>query len=816
MYLPPVVDAISGTTQRPHWQYGYDANGNEISQTDPKGHVTYFDYNDKNQRLARWMPGATGRGTSTTADDTLVERWSYDSFGRVQTHSDFKKQLTTYVYDDDTSLPTAEQKHLGRLVKEVRTNVGNTLTENTHYYYDSLGRQSSVDEYTGATLDRHTTYAYDPITGGVTQVASPEGTINHEYKPSTGQLVRTYTDNNDTTYDYDPYGRLWHATATKLNGATVNLVTTYTYDAVGNLDLVISNNGTTSTSDDLSHDYEYDNLNRLDTLVVKRGATELFSQDYDYQNNGQKDKVTEIRDGDSTNKTTVIDWTYDAMNRLIDEDYNALGISVDYHAHYTFDLASNRITKTQTGYQSGNTAYSYDARDELEYEGPDANNDNIPDVSTRTTYSYDDNGSMTSQGADTFTWSLRNRMIGATVSGVSVSYVYDNDNLRVSKTTGGSTTLYLLDKGNPTGYAQVIEENTSGATTSSRSYVIGNDIVAQSDASGVQLFVIDGHGSTRGLMNLSGVVVPMDYDAFGTPLNFDPKTNGTDIEYVGEFTDSTTGQRNHRLRWVNGFEFSSQDDWGGDNSDPISLHKRIFANGSPMMEIDPSGLVSLAEGKAIHTAIEQIYSTVHLGNDVHPEEGIPGTFGLLRPDIADYTLGEVAEIKPLTPYGLATGTIQLATYLSAFNGMQVTWRGKTYGVAAAVPNATGGPWKGSSWAVGVQQVNVPQFPNLWVYTVGNVGGVVYYVTLPNPKFKFNQAKQLAERMAQQISTYSSLIADTTSESAAAIRQQIEFNLSFSMSAQTANNLAANAAAAGIVGLGLLVGATALRGTLAPI
>jgi hypothetical protein len=44
--------------------------------------------------------------------------------------------------------------------------------------------------------------------------------------------------------------------------------------------------------------------------------------------------------------------------------------------------------------------------------------------------------------------------------------VYDGDGNRVSKTVAGVTTTYLVDTQNPTGYAQVVRENFSGATGS--------------------------------------------------------------------------------------------------------------------------------------------------------------------------------------------------------------------------------------------------------------------------------------------------------------------------------------------------------------
>jgi YD repeat-containing protein len=46
-----------------------------------------------------------------------------------------------------------------------------------------------------------------------------------------------------------------------------------------------------------------------------------------------------------------------------------------------------------------------------------------------------------------------------------VTMVYDGDGNRVSRTSGGVTTRFLVDDLTPTGYAQVAEELVSGAIT---------------------------------------------------------------------------------------------------------------------------------------------------------------------------------------------------------------------------------------------------------------------------------------------------------------------------------------------------------------
>ncbi|HEX8324046.1 MAG TPA: RHS repeat domain-containing protein [Tepidisphaeraceae bacterium] len=131
VYLPAVTDAdpaspTSGQSVRPHWQYTYDKNGNELTHVDPKGRVTRFGYDDRNRRTSRTLPPD---GDGITSNDT--ETWAYDAHGRVATHTDFKGEATQSVYDDTASAG-------GRLAEERRFTgaVDATPDEKTVYGYD--------------------------------------------------------------------------------------------------------------------------------------------------------------------------------------------------------------------------------------------------------------------------------------------------------------------------------------------------------------------------------------------------------------------------------------------------------------------------------------------------------------------------------------------------------------------------------------------------------------------------------------------------------------------------------------------------------
>jgi RHS repeat-associated protein len=101
----------------------------------------------------------------------------------------------------------------------------------------------------------------------------------------------------------------------------------------------------------------------------------------------------------------------------------------------------------------------------------------------------------------------------------------------------------------------------------------------------------DGHGSVRQLTNSAGVVTDSyDYDAFGNLIN---QTGSTPNNYLfaGEQYDPALGLYYNRARYLNTAtdRFWSMDTFEGDDQDPLSLHKYIYAEANPVDGTDPSG-----------------------------------------------------------------------------------------------------------------------------------------------------------------------------------------------------------------------------------
>jgi RHS repeat-associated protein/uncharacterized delta-60 repeat protein len=605
VFLPPVADFDGGNAMTwAQWHYTYDLNGNQLTQQDPKGRVTYFDYDQFGRRTARWLPGATGRNTSDPADDQFVERWTFDGRGRTKTHVDFKKQTTAYLYGDnlpasDTVRNTPANKD--RLMAEYRYAAGTAVvinadgsfnyaaaSERTEYYYNAKGERTEVREYpsgTGTTNERITTYEFDAVTGGETKVSSPEGTIHREFNAVDGSLLRMWTATtpasttaiNDTRYTYDDFGRLETVTAAMLNGvAPIAKTTVYRYNSVGQQTQVIYPNQSLT-------EYTFDDLHRLTGSATKilnaSGVYQpRFTQVYQLETDGQRKSVLEKRfkPDSSLYSTTRITLDYDAQDRLVretrDENDDGVSAGADYIADYQFDLVGNRREKIvdRPADQIDETTTSvFNVRDQLSSDTAVAGGS-----TTTTGYDYDLNGSTQSVSvngslAKTYLWDLRNRLAQQDVNGNMTPDAvgdqimsYDHTGARVATAAWSASvydpetgdyapgildTRYLQDLQNPSGYSQVVETWVEDQLNTS--YVIGSRVIEQartSKSSAPEFLMYDVHGSVRGVLDgansSSRLAEWYDFDAYGSRIAF-RATLSEGSTYTSSRTESTSASR---------------------------------------------------------------------------------------------------------------------------------------------------------------------------------------------------------------------------------------------------------------------------------
>jgi len=230
-------------------------------------------------------------------------------------------------------------------------------------------------------------------------------------------------------------------------------------------------------------------------------------------------------------------------------------------------------------------SYTYDANDRL------------------TTDSYDSNGNTISSSGVSFTYDFENRLLmkGAVIN------VYDGDGNRVSNTAGGTTTTYLVDTLNPTGYSQVLDELVNGSVT--RTYAYGLQRISENQLVGStwtpSFYGYDGHGNVRFLSNTSGTLTDTyQFDAYGVPI-FTSGTTSNPYLYSGERFDGNLNLYHLRARYYNALtgRFETMDPVAGGVFDPATLHKYVYAQNNPVNRVDPTGKDDAPEEASIYESV---------------------------------------------------------------------------------------------------------------------------------------------------------------------------------------------------------------------
>jgi RHS repeat-associated protein len=528
-------------------QFVYDSLGRMTKVKDALNHETRFTYNEIGQQIkqidalnreTKYEYDKLGRRTKRILPLGQSETYSYSNQGNLEGKTDFNGKTTTFGYDN-----------MRRLMS--KTPDASLNEPSISFTYNDLGQRNSMTDTSGTT-----NYVYD-VRNRLASKQTPQGNLNYTYDEngSIKTLRSNHANGISVDYNYDELSRLSEVKDNRLSGSQN---TTYTYDAVGNLQSYTYPNTVTTS-------YAYNNLNRLTALTVSNGQTNLASYVYTLGASGNRTQVVE-------NTGRTVNYAYDDLYRLTSE--TIANSANNGQISYQFDAVGNRLQRNSSVNLVPSQSSTFDSNDRL-------NSD-----------TFDNNGSTKISNGKAYNYDFENHLT-STNDGITV--VYDGDGNRVSKTVNGITTKYLVDTNNLTGYAQVVEEIQNGSVT--KQYTYGLDLISQQQAGGLSFYNYDGHGSVRGLSNSSGNVTDTyTYDAFGTTIE---RTGTTDNNYLyaGEQFDSDLGFYYNRARYLNvgTGRFISQDSYEGNSSEPLSIHKYLYANGNPSNEIDPSGNFSISE-----------------------------------------------------------------------------------------------------------------------------------------------------------------------------------------------------------------------------
>jgi len=368
-------------------------------------------------------------------------------------------------------------------------------------------------------LNRTESYQYDPA-GNLTQFTDRKNQVTtFSYDSLNRRIGANYADGSSTSFIYDSVGRLTRATDSiagtiefnydnldRLNQETTPQGTvSYQYDALWRRAQMTAN-GQQPVS------YQYDAASRL-TQVAQ--GTQVVGIGYD-----NASRRTNLTYPNGTNTS----YSYDNASRLTSITHNGPAGLLD-SLSYTYDAAGNRISLTRANGTTSNLPAAVQA-------AYDAANQQIQFNAGSPNQAFDADGNLISDGTNTYTWDVRNRLTAISGPGLSASFTYDALGRRASKAINGATTGYLYD-GN-----DIVQEIGGGAVSVSylRSKNVDEAFVRQSDEN--LYYHADALGSTLILTNGTGISpTSYSYEPFGKTTIVGSSQNA--FQYTGRENDGT-------------------------------------------------------------------------------------------------------------------------------------------------------------------------------------------------------------------------------------------------------------------------------------
>ena len=400
--------------------------------------------------------------TDSYTDITAQNNYTYDESGKLLTKINHSN--TDYIIDYDKFYNTTENKVGSQVLTAFDYGTNNNILQKVTY-----GNGQTVN------------YNYDKY-GNVKELFYNGKLAFSFLSDKTGSVMRhkDFVNNRQYDYDYDTTGRLVRQVKTDISksDAENKFVSAYEYDydLNNNVTKLASKNGDSSIvhsftygkdnllteySSDVSSKvtYTYDGLNRQTKSSVALKTPLDMSYTYYDSNRGENFTTTKIKE-ETIGKDTY-KYEYDTNGNITDiykkvnndwqrlylyeyDEFNQLITSCDYinqkQYRYDYDEAGNILTETVS--RIGAHGQLYDSR--VNTYGYDDSNwgDKLTSYNGET-ITYDEIGNPLSyRDGMTMSW-LNGRKLTTLQSGNdSISYKYDSNGVRTSKTVNGVEYTY--------------------------------------------------------------------------------------------------------------------------------------------------------------------------------------------------------------------------------------------------------------------------------------------------------------------------------------------------------------------------------------
>ncbi|MBE6618902.1 MAG: RHS repeat protein, partial [Ruminococcaceae bacterium] len=396
-------------TESTTYYFNYDAFGNSIDISAGDRELASYTYNPNNGKLATMT---YGNGTSV--------RYVYDELDNI-------KEIWYNTGGNEVKAYEYSYTWLGQVARfDDLVNGTSTI-----YTYDGSGRLSNVNEYD--TADMKNNLGIHTFYNELSQISSVSCSLDY--------ICPSGITNTSLWYNYS------YMSDGSLDYVSVNVGITggkidYSYDAFNRI---------TSKKYSYTYDHETDYVNNV-TYSYAPGVydnTTLFVSGYTSNVNGSKTNYSYTYDNNGNiehvyvNHNMVYRYKYDDLGQLVREDNEELNRTYVY----TYDNAGNILTKkTYALTAEGSTPTN--PLSTVNYGYNDASWGDLLTSYGGQNITYDAIGNPLSYyngSSYTFTWKQGRRLATAVKGSNTLSFEYNDEGIRVSKTVNGVKHYYHLN-----------------------------------------------------------------------------------------------------------------------------------------------------------------------------------------------------------------------------------------------------------------------------------------------------------------------------------------------------------------------------------
>ena len=446
----------------------------------------------------------------------------------------------------------------------------------------------------------YVSFTYDNLGRVKTATYSEGRKLTYRYTGD-GQLYSVHDNKTGYTYQYsyDSLGRLMSSSVKNSSGNV--LTTRQTYDANNQLTAQSWQMGSTAYSETYTYSlttgllathtpavgsqqtFGYDALQRLKTI-----SAGVYTKTYNYKNISDTRTTTQVSSlVYSGNVSQTYSYTYDALGNIL--TYTAPGKAA---FTYTYDN-QGQLTKATNGTTTYN--YSYDTVGNITAANGHSytyGNTNWRDLLTAydgQSITYDASGNPTSYYNGTrwtMAWEEGRRLISASGGGNSITYAYDSEGLRLSKTVNGTVHTYYYAGGK-------LMRETYGSNTLDFFYDSTGTPYALKHNGTVYYYVTNLQGDVTNLVNSSGsVVATYDYDPYGKVITATGTMAAVNpLRYRGYYYDTESGLYYLQSRYYDPAigRFLNADSYASTGQGIIGHNMFVYCLNNPINAFDPLG-----------------------------------------------------------------------------------------------------------------------------------------------------------------------------------------------------------------------------------